>query len=362
MQVEKFQSLLNLKPKQAEDKIANYIEFLKNRNLSSSSLRNHFASIKKFYTRNRKSLNWSWLAEALPEKQTKHQDRIHTKEELQRILAKCDERKKVAFLLMISTGCRIGALPTLKVGDLEKIPEYGIYKVRIYAGSKEEYVTFCSPECATAIDTYFAYRRRYGEEVANASPVLRDQFNVLSPKEPRFIALGGMMQLLSRALEDSGLRTPRHGDGAKWQRHEVMRFHGLRKYYNTQMVKANVNVTIKEQLLGHSVGLDDNYHRPSEADLLKEYLKAIDLLTVGNEPVLERQVQTLKTENASIADLKVLVLQLQAKNAELTAKQESFSGMLELFKAFNEAHNKKMPPQVQEVIAKVTKAVNPQAS
>jgi hypothetical protein len=41
---------------------------------------------------------------------------------------------------------RIGAMHTLKVEDLEKIDD--IYKIIVYAGDKEEYFTFCTPECA----------------------------------------------------------------------------------------------------------------------------------------------------------------------------------------------------------------------
>lgn len=45
---------------------------------------------------------------------------------------------------------RIGALQNIKVGDLEKIDD--IYKIIVYAGDKEEYFTFSTPECAKEID------------------------------------------------------------------------------------------------------------------------------------------------------------------------------------------------------------------
>ena len=35
---------------------------------------------------------------------------------------------------------RVGALRSLKVGDLEKIDD--VYKIRVYSGDKEQYVTF----------------------------------------------------------------------------------------------------------------------------------------------------------------------------------------------------------------------------
>jgi hypothetical protein len=38
------------------------------------------------------------------------------------------------------------------------------------------------------------------------------------------------------------------------------------------MVKSEMNITTKEMLLGHSVGLDDRYYRPTPNDLLEEFL------------------------------------------------------------------------------------------
>ena len=54
-------------------------------------------------------------------------------------------------MILASTGIRVGALRTLRVGDLEKIDE--IYKVRVYSGDKEEYITFTTIESAKEIVT-----------------------------------------------------------------------------------------------------------------------------------------------------------------------------------------------------------------
>jgi hypothetical protein len=51
----------------------------------------------------------------------------------------------------------------MKIGDLEKIDN--LYKVTVYAGDKEEYLTFCIPECAKEIDSYLQYREKRGETI-----------------------------------------------------------------------------------------------------------------------------------------------------------------------------------------------------
>ena len=69
---------------------------------------------------------------------------------------------------------------------------------------------------------------------------------------------------------------------------QVHMWHGFRKFANTQMVKSEMNIATKEMLLGHSVGLDDRYYRPTPNVLLEEFLKAVDLLTINEENRLRK--------------------------------------------------------------------------
>ena len=43
------------------------------------------------------------------------------------------------------------------------------------------------------------------------------------------------------------------------------------------MVKANINIIVKERLLGHSTGLEDSYFRPDELFLISQYMQAVPL-------------------------------------------------------------------------------------
>jgi hypothetical protein len=64
-------------------------------------------------------------------------------------------------------------------------------------------------------------------------------------------------------------------------RKEVSRFNGFRKFFNTNLVRAKVNPAVKELLMGHSIDLDDSYYPPGQDEILQEYLKAVDLLTIN---------------------------------------------------------------------------------
>ena len=59
-----------------------------------------------------------------------------------------------------------------------------------------------------------------------------------------------------------------------------------------------------EKLMNHSTGISDNYYRITEAELLEDYLKAVDLLTINSdELILQKQVsekKRVRTVNISL--------------------------------------------------------------
>lgn len=68
--------------------------------------------------------------------------------------------------------------------------------------------------------------------------------------------------------------------------------------------QAGVMPAIKEMLMGHKNGLESSYLRPSDNELISEYLKGADLLTVYEEKQLKNEVEKLRIENAEIEIIK----------------------------------------------------------
>jgi hypothetical protein len=170
----------------------------------------------------------------------------------------------------------------------------------VYAGSKGEYFYYTTPEAAKAIDTYLQYR--YGEKLMTDdgdSYLFREQFNVediLDCKHPKKIYKKGLEQLIYRNLQRAGLMAKtklKEGEKLGRHRNKIARTHGFRKFVNTTMVNARLNDTIRNMLLGHSTDLDDVYYKPKPDDLLQEYLKVVDMLTINEEHRLRRKVQQL---------------------------------------------------------------------
>lgn len=80
--------------------------------------------------------------------------------------------------------------------------------------------------------------------------------------------------------------------------------HGLRKFCITQMAKAKVDREIAKLLTGHSIGVRGRYLKYSEEDLLQEYLKAVDLLTINETNRLRKKVDIMKEKEYEIQSLK----------------------------------------------------------
>ena len=102
------------------------------------------------------TLNWKKISKVLSEYKRVANDRPYTREEIKKMLERTDQRDRIIILLMCSLGRRQGAIHSLKLGHLEKMQQ-DVYKIVVYKNHSEEYITFCSPECAKAIDDYLTF-------------------------------------------------------------------------------------------------------------------------------------------------------------------------------------------------------------
>ncbi|MGH9973029.1 MAG: hypothetical protein ACRD93_03930 [Nitrososphaeraceae archaeon] len=65
--------------------------------------------------------------------------------------------------------------------------------------------------------------------------------------------------------------------------------------------------------MGHSVGISDSYYRATESELLDDYLKAIDLLTINEESRLRNKVKVLEVEKSRLDQLEFTLKRLKEK-------------------------------------------------
>ena len=296
--------LLDSQPmiRQAEDQIINYINHLKKLKLGYSAIDVRLHSILKFYTVNRVNLHREHIAQYKPPQKRTRRDSAYTHEQIHKLLnSTTNERDRAMILLLASTGMRIGSLPTLTIGNISKVyppgypPNNHIYKIVVYEGEREEYYTFTTFESANAVDSYIAYRERFGEQLTPQSSLLRNHLNANLPRikiinKPKFLSNKSLNTAMDRLLLRSGLRTRTKKE--EKHLHENMLSHGFRKFKETQMIAANVEYNTRQFLVGHksAVGLDSSYDRTPESVRLREFCKAMDLLTISPENRLRKQV------------------------------------------------------------------------
>jgi hypothetical protein len=76
-----------------------------------------------------------------------------------------------------------------------------------------------------------------------------------------------------------------------------------------------------EILMGHDIGLANSYYKPSQQELLEDYIKSIDLFTIqDNKSKLEKQIKELKerTENSR----KVIDSRLEQKDSDFGMEEK----------------------------------------
>jgi hypothetical protein len=335
--------LLKMDGRVLEDKVVALIKEMAKRGASTASIRLMLSAVRKFFVENREEnrVNWSWLKSRIPRGNGKVKDRDYTKDELVKMWEQSDIRKK-AILSLLMTGMRKGAISSfhkqndkvvfdgLKVGNLAKITEYKdrdgkrrsfegyyIYRLTVYEGDASEYVCFLTPAGAKAIDRYLQARRDAGETLTANSPLIRDAFDSVNAREAKPITPAALDMVFTRLTRSVGIR-PKKKEGKRQDRGEIMLFHGIRKYVNHAFVNAEIGNIHKELLIGHNPpGLEGSYLRPTENELLAEFVKAIPLLSLSQEAELRQQVDRLRVEAADIGVLKEGYLELKEDNKRL---------------------------------------------
>jgi len=311
--------------KWATSVINDYMRYQKQRaekgEISESTVSNFYKPIKLFLNMNDITLNWRKITIRFPKGRSYGKDRAPSIQEIKQVLAYPDRRIKPVILLMVSSGIRIGAFEGLDWGHIELIERAGqvlAAKVKVYAGDVEEYTTMITPESYRALKEYIDYRASQGEKTEPSSPLIRDLFQPDRcgygwPKIPKRLKANGVKRL----IEDS-LQTVRKPLEKGKRRHEFQAAHGFRKFFKSRAERTMKSLNV-EMLLGHDTGLAENYYRPSESELLEDYVKAIPDLTILEEVKATPEIQDLKK---SYEELKTIVL-------DFIQNQENLNNTLE---------------------------------
>jgi hypothetical protein len=202
----------------------------------------------------------------------------------------------------------------MQIGDLVEIrfKSHRLYKVAVYARTRDKYYTFCTPECYDAVQEYLDYRKRCGEDLKDKSPLFRKHFNKDDPftiNVPHFLSEAAIMRLIDEALKKAGVKTS-----------DAMRSHAFRKGFKSICEQSGMKSINIEMLMGHNIGVSGHYYRPAESDILEDFMShAADALTIDPRRRLEEENHDLKvTQAQEIARLKAELKGWEPVKSQLT--------------------------------------------
>lgn len=300
------EDMLTLPIADIENMLIDYLLDLRKKDLSSSYINLNFCALKLYYFMNDVRINKEKIGKYLGEQKRKNTDRAYSTAEIRSILDLCDTRMKVVVSVLCSTGMRIGAITPLQLKHLEKKEKEGVYKFTIYEKTKDESICFNSPESAAYVDSYLDYRCRAGERLTPESFFIREMFDVNDieqvRKHGRGVATDTISNILHSLVMKAGLRKINHNFTGR-ERKPVPLNHGYRKWWMNQAVTvAKMQPEIREMLLNHRIGIASAYYRPSESELLAEYMGAIEngAFVLSEEKKLKRKVEMLTIEKSKV--------------------------------------------------------------
>lgn len=316
----KYSDLLKGNPKKVQADLMEFIQARKTK-VRAQSVSVQLTGIKHFFWINDfDSINWDKVRAFIGERVRAVQDVPYTHEQIRDLCKHAKNRIRICILSEAQGGPRIGAIPTINKADLSRVyktkpdgtsEDMGFYRAHIYPGTEQAYVTFFGPEASKEIDEYFAYRQRCGETLTDDSPLIREEFDCkdkFQVEHPRRISKKTLAREIATIAVTAGVR-PANKGGGPHQRHKVMLTHGLRKFFKKQCRRAGVDPVNLEYLIGHKHGSAEfgvtslmmTYDPAIEDELLKEYMKAIDSLTIDPANRLSKQVKELEVK-AKAAD------------------------------------------------------------
>jgi hypothetical protein len=298
-----------------EDKFMDFVGFQLERvskgEIVESTIRNYYKATKLFCEMNgvAQLVNWKMITRGMPRGRQAANDRAPTMEELQLLIQYPDRRIKAIVATMLSSGIRLGAWDYLRWKHVIPIKnengEIIAAKLIVYAGDAEEYFSFITPEAYHLLKDWMDFRASYDEKITGESWVMRDIWQTTNISYganlgfatcPKKLKSSGIKRLLERALWEQHIHHPLQ-NGAR--RHPWKAAHGWRKFYKSRaeqvMKPANVELTI-----GHNIGVSQSYWKPTEREILDDYLKAVPLLSIEAQKImLQKQVEELtqKTNN-----------------------------------------------------------------
>jgi integrase len=252
-------------------------------------------------------------------------DKVPNNAELKQILMHMPIHGKALYLVLASSGMRIGEALKLKLSDVEfnKDP-VKVYIRGEYTKSGNPRIAFISSEAREAVVEWLKVRNRYLEAASGKS----HRYPKSREDERLFPFEGSTAQAIwINALSKAGYQQKDNSTNRL-----VVHPHVLRKFFRTQMGKV-IPIDIVEALIGHEGYLTEVYRKYSEEDLAEFYRKGESSLLVFGSGTSNAKLAEIEERNKQ---LQSILNELRIENLELKEKMKKLESLI--------------TPEVQEVL------------
>lgn len=198
-------------------------------------------------------------------------DKVPTNAELRQIMRHLPLNGKALFLLLSSSGMRIGAALQLTLDDIDFITTPTIIHIRgDTTKSGNSRVTFISADATETLREWLKIHDSYLHAAVNKS---------IHQKSRRDDRLFPFSVANARSIWNNALRKTGNDARDKRSNWSVMHPHVLRKYFRSNLAQV-IPVDIVEALMGHEGYLTQVYRRHSNDDLAEFYQQGVHVLHV----------------------------------------------------------------------------------
>lgn len=195
-----YDSLALMDAKMLQVMIEDFVMKKKSDGVTASGIKNHLSPLELFCEANDLEIKWKKISRLLPETGKRTGGKPYTTEQI-RLMLEFERviRNKALIHFLAASGVRIGAISDIKLKHVVNFEE-GCKMITVYADSRDEYLTFLTPEASKALDIYLENRKGDREHLNPESPLFRTAYTLGMAKATP-MKRGSLFSVIHRALE-----------------------------------------------------------------------------------------------------------------------------------------------------------------
>jgi integrase len=317
-----------LKRQGADAYLLKFVSALREGGLAPKSILLYLSGVRAWLDLHEIRYNPAKLRRFLPKKQAVKDSRPLRKPEVKLIISAMRPSKRLALWTMWACGLRIEEAIDLRVGDVDlssEPPRLYVRKSKTPAGRR---VVFIPGDLAQALAEHVKGRRPddclFPSEKGPAHRMSDDRFR---------IAFYGALRRLGLNRRDPS--------GRGW----IYSPHSLRRGFETALINAGCPAIVVSMLMGHDLGTEASYFKPSERELAETWKKYENALRLDVEEVtpsaIKEEIEGMRQLVATYAKLIVEGMVMQDPESAKTYLRRH----PELLRAYLEEHFKRFKGQ-----------------